>query len=256
MTNKDKAIALINTFATGDTQAAANLLAEGYIQHNLAYGTGRDAFVGSVSYLASAPVKTTVKNIRAFEDGDKVFLQTIYNFAGAGEQVAFDIFRFDEEGRIAEHWDNLAALAAPNPSGHTQTDGTLEKKLVDKEETRRVVTGFVGDVLRGENPDNLTSYFDRDTYIQHNTSIADGLSGLGAALAALAEQGIQMIYTKTYQVLADGNYGLAVSEGTFGGTPTSYYDLFRVENGRIAEHWDVMETIADQSAWQNQNGKF
>ena len=38
---------------------------------------------------------------------------------------------------------------------------------------------------------------------------------------------------------------LAVSEGTFGGAPTSYYDLWRVENGKIAEHWDVMETIAD-----------
>ena len=49
MTNKDKAIALINTFATGDTEAAGNLLAEGYIQHNLAYGTGREAFVGSVA---------------------------------------------------------------------------------------------------------------------------------------------------------------------------------------------------------------
>ncbi len=36
-------------------------------------------------------MKTTVENIRAFEDGDKVFLQTVYNFAGAGEQVAFDI---------------------------------------------------------------------------------------------------------------------------------------------------------------------
>ena len=37
---------------------------------------------------------------------------------------------------------------------------------------------------------------------------------------------------------------------------TSYYDLFRVENGKIAEHRDVMETIADKSTWQNQNGKF
>lgn len=100
MTNKDKALALINTFATGDTDAAKNLLAERYIQHNLAYGTGRDAFVGSVAYLASAPVKTTVNNIRAFEDGDKVFLQTVYNFAGAGEQVAFDIFRFDSNGKL------------------------------------------------------------------------------------------------------------------------------------------------------------
>ena len=127
MTNIEKAIALINTFATGDTKTAADLLAQGYIQHNLAYGTGREAFVGSVEYLASAPVKTTVKNIRAFQDGDKVFLQTIYNFAGAGEQVAFDIFRFDEEGKIVEHWDNLASLAAPNPSGHTKPTGSWSR---------------------------------------------------------------------------------------------------------------------------------
>ena len=111
MTNTQKALELINTFATGDTEKAASLLAEGYIQHNLAYGTGRDAFVGSVAYLASAPVKTTVNNIRAFEDGDKVFLQTVYNFAGAGEQVAFDIFRFDENGKIAEHWDVMETIA-------------------------------------------------------------------------------------------------------------------------------------------------
>lgn len=256
MTNKDKALALINTFATGDTEAAKKLLAEGYIQHNLAYGTGRDAFVGSVAYLASAPIKTTVKNIRSFEDGDKVFLQTVYNFAGMGEQVAFDIFRFDENGLIAEHWDNLAALAQPNPSGHTQIDGTMEKCLNGTEETRRTAADFVGDVLRGEHPEKLTGYFDGDSYIQHNTAIADGLSGLGAALAAMAEQGIQMIYDKTYMVLAEGNYALAVSEGTFGGAPTSYYDLFRVENGKIAEHWDVMETIADKSTWANDNGKF
>lgn len=121
MTNKEKALALISTFASGDTMKARELLAEGYIQHNLAYGTGRDAFVGAVEYLASAPVKTTVNNVRAFEDGDKVFLQTIYNFAGAGEQVAFDIFRFDSEGKIAEHWDNLATKTEPNPSGHTQS---------------------------------------------------------------------------------------------------------------------------------------
>ena len=99
-----------------------------------------------------------------------------------------------------------------------------------------MVAGFVGDVLRGENPDKLTSYYDGDKYIQHNTAIADGLSGLGAALAAMAEQGIAMVYNKTHMVLADGDYG--------------------VENGFIAEHWDVMETLADKDTWQNQNGKF
>ena len=121
MNNIEKAKALINTFVTGDTEMAKSLLKEGYIQHNLAYGTGAEAFCGSVSYLGSAPIKTTVNTIRAFEDGDKVILHTIYNFAGAGEQVAFDVFRF-EDGLIAEHWDNLASLTPANPSGHTQVD--------------------------------------------------------------------------------------------------------------------------------------
>lgn len=257
MTNTEKALALINTFATGGTDTARSLLADGYIQHNLAYGTGADAFIGSVEYLASAVVKTTVNNIRAFEDGDKVFLQTIYNFAGAGEQVAFDIFRFDENGKIAEHWDNLAALAEPNPSGHTQTDGTMEITDLGKtEENRELVKNFLYDVMQGNNLDKTPDYFDGDTYIQHNTGIADGVSGLNAALGALAEQGISMVYDEVHMVLAEGNFVLAVSEGTFGGAPTSYYDLWRVENGKIAEHWDVMETIADQSTWQNENGKF
>lgn len=256
-TQTEKALALIGTFASGDTELAASLLDENYIQHNLAYGTGRDAFVGSVEYLASAPVKTTVNNIRAFEDGEYVFLQTVYNFAGAGEQVAFDIFRFDEDGEIAEHWDNLAALAQANPSGHTQIDGTLEIADLDKtEENRELVKNFLYDVMQGNNADKTPDYFDGDTYIQHNTGIADGVSGLSEALAALAEQGIAMIYDEVHMVLAQGNYVLAVSEGTFGGAPTSYYDLWRVENGKIAEHWDVMETIADEATWQNENGKF
>lgn len=256
-TQTEKALALINTFATGDTETAKSLLAEGYIQHNLAYGTGRDAFLGSVEYLASAETKTTVENIRAFEDGDKVFLQTVYNFDGAGEQVAFDIFRFDENGLIAEHWDNLADLADPNPSGHTQIDGTMEITDLDKtEENRELVENFLYDVMQGNNPDKTPDYFDGDTYIQHNTGIADGVSGLNEALAALAEQDIQMIYDEVHMVLAQGNFVLAVSEGTFGGAPTAYYDLWRVENGKIAEHWDVMETIAEKSTWQNENGKF
>lgn len=258
MTRTEKALALIRTFATGDTETAARLLDENYIQHNLAYGTGEAAFLGSVEYLASAPVKTTVNNIRAFEDGDYVFLQTVYNFAGAGEQVAFDIFRFDEDGEIAEHWDNLAPLAdQPNPSGRTQIDGAMEITDLDKtEENRQLVKNFLYDVMQGNNPDKTADYFDGDTYLQHNTAIADGVSGLNAALSVLAQQGIQMIYDETHMVLAQGNYVLAVSEGTYGGAPTSYYDLWRVENGKIAEHWDVMETIADPSTWQNDNGKF
>ncbi|WP_193361701.1 nuclear transport factor 2 family protein [Flavobacterium sp. CF136] len=49
---------------------------------------------------------------------------------------------------------------------------------------------------------------------------------------------------------------LTVSEGSFGGQHTSFYNLFRVENGKIAEYWDVIETIAPKESWKNNNGKF
>lgn len=256
MTNIEKAKALINTFASEDVELAKSLLKEDYIQHNLAYGTGREAFLGSVAYLGSAPVKTTVNTVREFEDGDKVVLQSVYNFAGIGEQVAFDIFRF-EDGLIAEHWDNLATKATPNPSGRTQIDG--DTNILDNgktEETREIVKNFLHDVMQNKAPEKTLSYFNGDSYLQHNTGIADGLSGLGASLKALAEAGIAMIYDKVHMVLACGDYALGVSEGTFGGKPTTYYDLWRVENGKIAEHWDIMEEVLPKDKWANQNGKF
>lgn len=194
--------------------------------------------------------------MRAFVDGDYVFLQSIYDFAGAGEQVGFDIFRF-EDGLIAEHWDNLAALAKPNPSLHTQYDGPRVARDLDRTEANRaLVQSFLVDVMQGKNPDKTPQYFDGGAYIQHNVAIADGVSGLSAALQALAEQGVQMVYETTHLVLAQGDMVLAVSEGTYAGVPTAYYDLWRVENGFIAEHWDVMETIPDESTWTNDNGKF
>jgi predicted SnoaL-like aldol condensation-catalyzing enzyme len=184
-------------------------------------------------------------------------LHTVYNFAGAGEQVAFDVFRFDADGLIAEHWDNLAAKADPKPSGRTQTDGQVEARDLDRTEANReLVRGFIADVLCGQRPEKTPEYFDGDAYLQHNTQIADGLSGLGAALAAMAEQGVSMVYDTVRMVLAQGDMVLAISEGSFGGAPTSYYDLWRVEDGKIAEHWDVMETIAERDTWQNENGKF
>lgn len=82
------------------------------------------------------------------------------------------------------------------------------------------------------------------------------LSMIAVALIGFGTAANAQTLSNTEKAPAQGNFVLAVSEGTFGGVPTSYYDLWRVENGKIAEHWDVMETIADEATWQNQNGKF
>jgi predicted SnoaL-like aldol condensation-catalyzing enzyme len=58
------------------------------------------------------------------------------------------------------------------------------------------------------------------------------------------------------RVLGEGNFVLTVSEGQFAGKPTAFYDLWRVENGKIAEHWDIVEAIPEKTEWKNSNGKF
>jgi predicted SnoaL-like aldol condensation-catalyzing enzyme len=94
----------------------------------------------------------------------------------------------------------------------------------------------------------LPSFIDGDRYVQHNPSIGDGLSGLGAFVGALQERKISFSYTKVHRVVAEGDFVLAQSEGEIGGKPTAFYDIWRVENGKLAEHWDVIQPIPEQTA--------
>jgi len=114
----------------------------------------------------------------------------------------------------------------------------------------------VSDVLVNGKTDALGIYIDGENYIQHNPQIGNGLSGLVAGIAALAEAGVTFSYDTVHKVLGQGNFVLTVSEGNFAGKPTSFYDLFRVANGKIVEHWDALETIPPEAEWKNSNGKF
>jgi predicted SnoaL-like aldol condensation-catalyzing enzyme len=46
------------------------------------------------------------------------------------------------------------------------------------------------------------------------------------------------------------------SEGLFDAKPTAFYDLYRVENGKMVEHWDVLEPMPAAGQSRNKNGKF
>jgi len=252
-TNREKAVELLKSLETGDSTPVSYINPEKYIQHNLNAGDGLAGFGELLKQLPEGSVKVNV--IRAFEDGDYVFTHTDYNFFGP--KAGFDIFRF-ENGKMVEHWDNLAEKAVKvNPSNHTQFDGTTEISDLEKtEDNKKLVNGFVQDILIDGKMEKMNNYIDGENYIQHNTMIADGLSGLGKAFEEMARQGIKMIYSKNHMILGEGNFVLAVSEGEFAGKHVSFYDLFRVENNRIAEHWDTIEEIPAREKWANDNGKF
>ena len=251
--SKEKVIALLKSIETGSTEPVGYINPTKYIQHNLAVGDGLAGFGAVLQALPEGSAQ--VNTVRAFQDGDFVFTHTEYNFFGP--KIGFDIFRF-EDGKIVEHWDNLQETPAePNPSGHTMIDGAIEIKDLERTEINKAfVRNFVDDILVNGKMDKLAGYYDGDNYIQHNPQIPDKLSGLGATLAALAQQGIFLKYDKIHQVLGEGNFVLVVSEGHFGPAYNAFYDLFRVENGKIAEHWDVIEPIPAREDWKNNNGKF
>lgn len=250
--NKQKVTELLNSIQTGDPKPIGYINPDHYTQHNLLAADGLAGFGALLKALPPGGAKVEV--VRAFQDGDYGFAHTKYDFFGP--KAGFDIFRF-ENGKIVEHWDNLQAIAPPNPSGRTQFDGPTAITDLDKTEAnKKLVRSFVQAILVEGRMDQLQGFFDGDNYIQHNTGIGDGLSGLGKALGEMAKQGITMKYDTIHLVLGEGNFVLAASEGTFGGKPTVFYDLFRVQNGKIAEHWDTIETVPPQSEWKNQNGKF
>lgn len=253
VTPKQQVAALLKSIETGDSGPVAYINADKYIQHNLAVGDGLAGFGAVLQQLPVGSVR--VSTVRLLQDGEFVVAHTAYNFFGP--KIGFDVFRF-ENGKIVEHWDNLQVTPdQPNPSGRTMIDGATEVVDLDKSDANKaLVAAFVDDVLVNGKLDKLPAYFDGDRYLQHNPAIADGLSGLGAALKAMAEQGITMKYARVHKVLGEGNFVLVISEGEFAGKPTAFYDLFRVQQGKIAEHWDTMETIPAQAEWKNQNGKF
>ena len=251
-TKREQVRALLKSLETGEQAPVAVINPQKYIQHNLDVADGLAGFGAFLSEIPPGSIK--VNTVRIFSDGDYVFAHSEYNLLGP--KVGFDIFRF-ENGRIVEHWDNLATTASLNPSGHSQIDGPTEVTDLDKTSAnKKLVKSFVETVLINNKMETLGEFFDGDNYIQHNPDIADGVSGLGAALEALAKQGIKMVYANNHFVLGEGNFVLSVSDGSFGGKPVAFYDLFRVSNQKIAEHWDVIADIPSKEMHKNSNGKF
>ncbi len=241
----------------GDVDTMREVANADYIQHNPFIPTGLEPFIGLLPVLEKAG--TTAENIRMFEDGNYVFMHNIWRNAapfGADEMVSFDIIRVDENGKVAEHWDALQPLVTETASGRTQTDGPTEVTDMDKtEDNKALAVALVEDVLMGKNPAKITDYISAESYAQHNPMINDGLSGIVEAVEALTAQNNMFQYIKIHKVLGEGNFVLTISEGQWNGTTNAFYDLFRMEDGMIVEHWDVIQPVPT-TGLANTNGMF
>jgi predicted SnoaL-like aldol condensation-catalyzing enzyme len=83
--------------------------------------------------------------------------------------------------------------------------------------------------------------------------MTDGLQALRIELSTNAKG---RKHNKLHRLLAEGNFVLSVCEGILNGVHSSFYDLFRVADSKIVEHWDTIDSVPPRSEWKNENGKF
>ena len=255
MTSKRQAqiCTLLKGIETGDPASVAVVNPNKYIQHNPLTHEGGEGLAALFKRIAKSSPKVNI--VRIFSDGDYVFGHTEYDFASS--KIGFEVFRFEGEQTV-EHWDNIQSRQGPNSSGHSMVDG--EVNVCDLEQTeinRGVIQAFVADVLINGQIDRLADFVCANSYTEHNARVADGLPALRAALTVQSHaQGVSIEYKKRHRVLAQGNFVLSVCEGSVDKRDTSFYDLYRLANGKIVEHWDTRETIPPRSEWNNENGKF
>ena len=235
---------MLKSIETGDPGPIDVVNEAKYIQHNPQTHEGSEGL--AALFLRLSKTSPRVNIVRAFEDGDFVFAHTEYDFAN--RNIGFEVFRF-EDGQAVEHWDNIQQRKGPNQSGHTMVDGPTEAVDLELTESNRaLVQSFVETVLIDGQLDQLTDFVDEKTFTEHNPKLGDDLSLLRSAL--------EIDYNRVHRVLAEGSFVLCVSEGDYRGNRTALYDLFRVANGKVVEHWDTTEKIAPRSEWKNDNGKF
>ena len=242
-------------FKDYDASAVKKYFREDYIQHNPHVPTGIEPVLGFLPVLKEA--KTSYQNHRILKDGNFIIMHNTYNNAeafGANEVVTFDIWRM-QDGQVAEHWDAIAPVVKKTASGRSQFDGPTAVEDINKtDENKQLIANFMNDVFFGNAPEKIEEYISAKQYDQHNTMVKDGLDGLQEALAYLASQNNMFEYHKVHRIFGEGNFVLTQSEGRWNNKPQAFYDLFRIKEGKIVEHWDIIQEIPSEMA--HENGMF
>lgn len=113
--NKENAIAFYRTAYLGDPSTAIKkYVGSKYIQHNPVVRDGKQGFIDYFEEMSRVYPDKEIEFVRAVSEGDLVALHSHQIWPGNEQYVTMDFFRFDDQGKIVEHWDSIQKL--PNES--------------------------------------------------------------------------------------------------------------------------------------------
>lgn len=118
--NKENAIAFYKTAYLGNPRKAVELYTGSeYIQHNPAVGNGKESFIEYFERMQAEYPEKSISFVRAVAEDDLVALHTHQIWPGNDQYVTMDFFRFDENGKIVEHWDAIQQVPKTSANGNT-----------------------------------------------------------------------------------------------------------------------------------------
>ena len=119
-TNKQNAIAFYQMAYLGEPSKAVELyVGADYIQHNPLVGDGKQPFIDYFEEMARDYPDKEINFVRTVAEGDLVALHTHQTWPGNEQYVTMDFFRFDENGKIVEHWDSMQEVPGESKNGNS-----------------------------------------------------------------------------------------------------------------------------------------
>ena len=118
--NKRNAIAFYKAaFQGAPREAVGKYVGAEYIQHNPMVGNGPEPFIEYFERMASEHPAKSIEFVRSIAEGNLVALHTHQTWPGGYEYVTMDFFRFDDHGKIVEHWDSMQQIPETSANGNT-----------------------------------------------------------------------------------------------------------------------------------------
>lgn len=238
----------------GNIEVVRDYTGDRYTQHSTGVADGAEGFVDFFKGFLQRTNKRDIRIIRAFEDGNYVFVHAYQDIDnGTAKWITTDLFDTDSNEKIIEHWDVISAYQEVTESvnGNDMILGDFALKDLDKtEQNKALVRSFLVDVFQNKNHHNLDKYISSEKYIQHNPNIANGLDAMQDVLTKQ-----DFSYEFNFKVIGQGDHVVSYGKSIINGQEFAVFDIFRLENGKIVEHWDNMEPIMPRDEWAN-TGKF
>lgn len=109
--NRNNAIAFYEMAYLGNPrEAVEKFVGDDYTQHNPAVGDGKEPFIAYFERMATEYPNKSIEFVRSVSEGNLVALHTHQVWPGGDEYVTMDFFRFDDNGKIVEHWDSIQQI--------------------------------------------------------------------------------------------------------------------------------------------------